>query len=51
MNGLASSFLVTAWKMAPETPRFIPTMAATNTRGRRMFQTMSVPCASSGSSP
>jgi hypothetical protein len=51
MNGLASSFRVTAWKMAPETARFMPTMAATMTRGRRMFQTMRLSRLISGSSP
>jgi hypothetical protein len=51
MNGLASSFRVTAWKIAPETARFMPTMIATNTRGSRMFQTIRVSVASSGISP
>ncbi len=50
MNGLASSFLVTAWNIAPETARHIPASTATITRGIRMFHTMSVRFGSSGSS-
>jgi hypothetical protein len=42
MNGLASSFRVTAWKTAPDSARFRPTNAATSTRGIRMLQTTSV---------
>ena len=51
MNGLASSFLVIAWKIAPDTARFIPTSIPTNTRGSRMFQTIRLSRLISGNSP